>query len=84
MVYSPPVMLVTSCDDRWVSSMPAGLGMLHLGGTSTHRRRSKPADSLLSSIVVLLCFVFVFKVARVQPDLAVKLGRTKQIALWFF
>lgn len=84
MVYSPSVMLVTSCDDRWVSSMPAGLGMLHLGGTSTRRRRRKPADSLLSSIVVLLCFVFVFKVARVQPDLAVKLGRTKQIALWFF
>lgn len=58
MVYPPPVMLVTSCDNRWVSSMPAGLGMLHLGGMSTCRRRSKPADSLLSSIVVLFCFCF--------------------------
>lgn len=60
MVYPPPVMLVTSCDNGWVSSMPAGLEMLHLGGTSTRRRRSKPADRLLSSIVVLICFVFVF------------------------
>lgn len=32
MVYPPPVMLVSSCDNRWVSSMPAGLGILHLGG----------------------------------------------------